>query len=186
MNLYILILMLAFNFTAFGQTLTGVTISGQKWKVTREAPRADLAIPAGEAGGQQKDWLLHAEINKQRAAQGLPPEPPPRSISTIRQPVSKKNIYVYEAKIKNSGNKTVKAITWEYIFYDTSKQRELGRLRFTSNKIVGPGQEKKLIVQTEIPPTKVIVAATDDSKVKGQYSEAVVIKSIEYTDGSVD
>lgn len=183
MKTLFLVLMSALAVTSFGQSATGLTVTGQNWQVTRDAPRADLSIPVEAPDQQQQDWLLHTKINEERARRGLPPIPPPAGRSSPRSAMgSKRNIYVYEARVRNEGEKTVRAVTWEYVFYETGTKRELGRQKFTSKKIIRPGKEKKLIERSAFPPTNVINAGALGDQPTDQYAEEVIILDVEYKD----
>jgi hypothetical protein len=40
--------------------------------------------------------------------------------------------------VKNTGEKTIKLVDWDYVFFNTATQSETGRLEFTSDEKIGP------------------------------------------------
>jgi len=47
--------------------------------------------------------------------------------------------------VRNAGSKTVKSVTWAYVFYeDKDRQREMRRVQFQSKERVKPGEMKFL------------------------------------------
>jgi hypothetical protein len=91
--------------------------------------------------------------------------------------------YVYEAKINNTGSKTIRKIVWEYVVIDPGTQREVGNHRFTSMVRLHPGKTTQLVGRTLFPPSTVVHAKTANAA--GQYSERIVIHLIAYDDKSV-
>ena len=62
-------------------------------------------------------------------------EPPPPSLYT-------RETY---ALVRNTGTRTVKAVNWEYVFYeDAKRERELRRFRFRTKQKLAPGEMKFL------------------------------------------
>jgi hypothetical protein len=93
--------------------------------------------------------------------------------------------YVYEIKVRNTGTKSISSLEWEYVFYESGTEVELGRRRFLSKVSIGPGKTKNVIMRSALPPTGTIDANRANKKSKDQYLEQVVIESVEYADGSV-
>lgn len=185
MKILLLTLMLVLSVSAFGQTPPTVTVSGQNWSVKREVSRTQTITSSTP---DQEDWVQHARISQANASRGLPAPPPPSPRIATRTAVGpEKSVYYYEVTVKNSGVKTISAVTWEYVFSTPDNKRELGRLAFTTKKVIRPGQEKKLTVRTTVPPTASISAdSLSKDKNGSQYADAVVIKKVEYTDGTFE
>jgi hypothetical protein len=93
--------------------------------------------------------------------------------------------YVYEAKVNNTGSKTIRKIVWEYIVVDPYTQREVGNHRFTSVVRLHPGKTTQLIGRTLFPPSTIVSGKTATMAAPGKYSERVVIHLIAYNDKSV-
>lgn len=92
--------------------------------------------------------------------------------------------YLYEAKIKNTGVKTIRAIVWEYILFDPNTEVEVGHHRFTGNMIVRSGKTVNLIGRSTKPLTGVVEATNSGKDLQGKYHERVVIQRVEYDDGT--
>jgi hypothetical protein len=76
------------------------------------------------------------------------------------------------ALVRNVGTRTVKSVTWDYVFYaDAKRERPMHRVRFHSKEKVAPGEMKFLIESVRDP------APTTHG--------AVEIERIEFEDGTV-
>lgn len=92
--------------------------------------------------------------------------------------------FLYKVSLRNTGTKTIKAIHWDYMFFDVETQNELGRRQFTSEEKVAPGKtvEFKFLIPT--PPTQTISVNALNSKERVGLGENVIIVGVEYSDGS--
>jgi hypothetical protein len=90
--------------------------------------------------------------------------------------------YRYKASVHNAGTRTIKAIDWDYVFFDPHTQSEIGRHQFTSDEKINPGKKKDLEVLTILSPAGTVSANVYDSK---GANERAVIMRIEYADGSI-
>jgi hypothetical protein len=95
------------------------------------------------------------------------------------------NGYRYEAKLRNTGAKRIKALDWEYVFTDTFDRTTVARHSFHSLVRIAPGKEAKVSEFTVAAPTKVVNAKAVERNPDAPYSEEVRITRIEYADGSV-
>lgn len=91
--------------------------------------------------------------------------------------------FVYRATIKNAGTKTIIAVTWDYVFFDSEKMELLGHHSFRQPVKIRPGKSVELTGQSASPPTRV-VHASKAQQPQGGVSEEVFIRRIEYEDGS--
>jgi hypothetical protein len=143
--------------------------------------------PIKETNQAQKyrDKILRRE--KIRADQGLPPEPRPALIPTEleRNSHTTSAVYIYRAKVKNTGGKTVRKITWDYVFFDAETKQEVGRRQFVSEVKIGAGKTGDLLARSVSPPTGSVNVAPAGATGRANYSEEVIIKSIEFVDGSL-
>jgi hypothetical protein len=74
--------------------------------------------------------------------------------------------------VKNSGNKTIKAINWDYVFFTDSEMRhELKRHKFRSKKKIAPGEAKFLSEYVSVRSIS-------------RY-QRVLINQVEFADGSI-
>lgn len=93
--------------------------------------------------------------------------------------------FLYRTSIKNSSEKTVKEIDWDYVFLDAVTGEEMGRRQFTSVETIGPGKSKELSFMLPAAPTQRISVYALDKKERIGFGEQVVILRVKYTDGSV-
>ena len=92
---------------------------------------------------------------------------------------------MYKVSIKNTGLKTIKAIDWDYVFFDPNTQNEIGRHQFTSEEKISPGKSKELNALIPKPPTGTISVYELNSKERTTLNERVLLMRIQYSDGSV-
>jgi hypothetical protein len=120
--------------------------------------------------------------NTIRARGGEPREPTPARVSKINNPDSKQIVtYVYRARVRNTGAKTIRVIDWGYTFLDPETRQELGRHLYTTKVKIRPGRDSELIGRSAKPQTST-VSVKNAGKELG---EQVVIYRVEYDDGSV-
>ena len=93
--------------------------------------------------------------------------------------------FVYRVRLRNAGQKTIRAIEWDYIFIDRATQAEVARNHFQSEQKVRPGKRKTLMEYSNSPPMKVISVRTLSQPESDRFIEEVMIKRVTYTDGSV-
>jgi hypothetical protein len=93
--------------------------------------------------------------------------------------------FLYRTSIKNSSEKTVKEIDWDYVFLDAVTGEEMGRRQFTSVETIGPGKSKLLSFMLSAPPTQRISVYSLDKNERIGFDEQVVIVRVKYSDGSV-
>ena len=84
-------------------------------------------------------------------------EPPPVTNNKIGNPDSKQIVtYVYRAKVKNTGSKTIRVIDWSYTFLDPETRQELGRHLYTTKVKIRPGQDGELVGRSGKPQTSTV------------------------------
>ena len=93
--------------------------------------------------------------------------------------------FVYRVRLRNEGQKTIRAVEWEYIFIDRATQREVARHHFQSEEKVRPGKRKTLVEYSTSPPTKIISVGMLSHPESDRFIEKVMIKGVRYEDGSV-
>ena len=156
----------------------------KKWQTFTRNPALDAdpfdANDDFEAGRQLQ--RANEIRNTIRARGSESREPPPVRASKIEHPDSHQIVkYIYRARLRNTGAKTVRVIDWGYTFLAPETQEELGRHPFTTRVKLRPGQESELVGRDDKPQTSTI-----DVKNAGKtLVEQIVIYRIEYDDGSV-
>lgn len=158
-----------------------LTVISHSWRITRNLPPV---VEPPDPEDYQRAVQKNIEDNQTRAEKGLPPVSPPKQKPRNLRRASKENVYIYETRVKNTGNKKIKAVAWEYVFSDPETKRELGRKRFVSRLKINPGEEKMLREESRFPPSEVALVTQADAALTDQYSGRVVIRAIGYTDGT--
>jgi hypothetical protein len=110
-------------------------------------------------------------------------QPPPPRVHKSHDslPAKQEATYVYRAKIKNTGAKTIRVIDWSYTFLDPDTQQELGRHLYSSKVKIRPGQNNELIGRSVSPQTGTVNVKNFGKEL----SEQIIIYRVEYDDGSV-
>jgi hypothetical protein len=106
-------------------------------------------------------------------------------ISSIHRNTSARYGFVYKLLLQNNDARSIKAIDWDYVFFDVSNERELGRRQFTSEEKIGPGKTKELKFFIPTPPAKTISINSLNKHEREGLGEAIVIVRVEYMDGSL-
>jgi hypothetical protein len=117
-----------------------------------------------------------------RGAEALEP-PPPRTKKNAEEPPPPGVVktYVYRAKVKNTGAKTIRVIDWGYTFLDPETQQELGRHLYSTKVKIRPGRDDELVGRSAKPQTSTINVKNAGKEL----GEQVVIYRVEYEDGTV-
>jgi len=168
---------------------SNVIIVQKKWRLEVRNPALDEdPLRANNEQWQAEyDRKENMRKNELRIRQGKSPEvaPPPRRKTSERAVSTYFARYTYELKIKNNGEKTIRAIAWEYVFYEPNTEVVVGQRKFTSKVGISPGKTKNIIAHSASPPTETINATKAGDKSPELYFEQIIIQSIEYEDGSV-
>jgi hypothetical protein len=106
------------------------------------------------------------------------------NIATKHKVTPSRYVFVYKATIKNLGNREIKSIDWDYIFFDRATETELGRQQFTSDEKIAPGKAKELVFTIRKPPTHTISLTALNNNERGSLDERVIVVRIDYTDGT--
>jgi hypothetical protein len=166
-----------------------VTVLESKWRIDLYNPALDRD-PFGPNKARQQEERKQQDVardNENRARQGEPLQPPvvrqsgPETATTSLL----KAFYIYELKVKNTGRQEIRNLIWEYVFFEPGTTQEVGRLHFASKANMKPGSTKHLVVHSTESPAGTINAAKVGKNPRDQYSEQIVIRGIEYADGSV-
>jgi hypothetical protein len=166
-----------------------VAVIEMKWSFKLNIPALDEdPLRANSEHSQaERDMKDSIRVNGIRGRQGLPPIVPPARMRAPEKGDRNRpsTIYTYEVKIRNAGEKAIRTLIWEYVFFEPGTEQEVGRRRFISRASVRPGKTTNLVMRTSIPPTGAIDARKVDKKGRNQYLEKVAIQTIEYADGSI-
>jgi hypothetical protein len=165
--------------------------------VTRFSWHKDIYVPAlfddpmspnQEQADLKRQQKAIKKANAVRVAGGQAPLPVPTRVITGSPreiPDGPSVNYLYEARIKNAGEKTIKTIVWEYTLFDPETEVQVGRHQFIDTSRIRPGKSVTLVGYTASPPTSILQARKVRKESEYKYFERVVINLIEYDDGSV-
>ena len=92
-------------------------------------------------------------------------------------------VYVYSLKIKNDSDKVIEAVAWDYVFFDKSTSKELGRHQFLSYQKVSAGDSVTFKSQLRSPPTRVVQAPNSQTK-QPRFAERAIVQCVLYADDS--
>ena len=106
------------------------------------------------------------------------------NIATKHKNQPSRYVFVYKATIKNSGDKAIKSVDWDYIFLERGSENEIGRQQFTSVEKISPGKTKELVVTITKPPTKTISLTALNNNERGTLDGRVILVRIDYADGT--
>jgi hypothetical protein len=93
-------------------------------------------------------------------------------------------VFVYKTTVKNLSDKQIKSVDWDYVFFDSTTEEEIGRRQFTSDEKISPGKSKELSVTISKPPTQTISLTALNTSERNALVERVVVVRINYADGS--
>ncbi|MGH9901705.1 MAG: hypothetical protein ACRD68_07825 [Pyrinomonadaceae bacterium] len=92
--------------------------------------------------------------------------------------------FLYKASVKNDGAKTIRAVDWDYVFFDTTTGQEVGRHQFTSDAKIEPGKTKEFSFFIPSAPAKTINVYALNKKEREGLEEQVILVRVQYSDGS--
>jgi hypothetical protein len=174
---------------AQGAPPPGLVILEQSWERGRPPSPALYEDPLNVAADQarlqnaQKQTIQQNKIREKANVEQLPV--PQDTLGNTDQRRSDGYVYTYTARVRNDGGKKIRRVVWDYLVFDSVAGREVGRHRFTSKVGVPAGQTKKLQGRSTSLPSDVINASAGADGAPARYSERVVIRQVEYEDGSV-
>ncbi len=93
--------------------------------------------------------------------------------------------FLYSVQVRNNGPKMIKAIDWDYVFFDLTNQSELGRRQFRTEEKIAPGKSKELKSFIRTPPTQTVSIHSLVKNERANLGEQVLIVRVEYLDGSI-
>jgi hypothetical protein len=93
-------------------------------------------------------------------------------------------VFSYKASLRNAGDKSVKEVDWDYVFFDAETGQEVGRHQFTSEGKIEPGKKKDFGFLISAPPSKTISVHALNQKEGRAVNGQVVIVRVLYEDGT--
>lgn len=177
----------------------GIDVIKQSWRKVGQplALGMDMEEPFAANDRYKDDVRTKEENTRQNAARLRRGEgveqartPPRRSSKSSPEPISTLDtsagttVYSYSVKVRNTGDKTVRALAWEYVFTDPGTGAEVGRHRYTSQVKIRPGKNGELTGQSVSPPARVVDVRSAGGARDARLAERVEIHRVEYDDGS--
>lgn len=135
----------------------------------------------GRAQGSYLD-NLRAQPDNQTTVSKMPTSTAPKPVTPAFQILT---TYIYTIKVKNTGERTIKLIGWEYQFLDPDTQQVKEQRKITNRVKLSPGKTQVLERTLTRQPTIVVNANQLGRKHRDQFTERAIITRIVYTDGSV-
>jgi hypothetical protein len=163
----------------------GVVVTKNSWRKEVRNPALDedpLDVSQDQADLERarKETIIE---NAERAKANQPPLRIPTSTTSKDTPGRISTEYIYNATVNNTGQKTIRKLTWEYVLFDPKTQHQVGHHRFENEVNIRPGKTASLVGRTKFPPASIVDAKKAGEEAPGQYSEQVVIYRIEFKDG---
>jgi len=158
--------------SSHGLVIIKLSLSREKLRTRPALSRQDeVAVP-----GRRED--PHDDpVDKLR---GSSPVPGP-STGDEKLPYS----YTYSLKVKNSAEKEVRSVLWEYVAADLDSGAELSRRRFTTIEDIGSGKVATLRGTSSSAPTNVVTKGGLEKNGQSPFRSRAEIKCVLYADGTV-
>ena len=96
-----------------------------------------------------------------------------------------KRYFLYQAAFTNNGEKKIKGILCDYVFFDPISKQELGRHRMMNYASIGRGKSKVLYGKDYAPPSHIVSVEALETNRRSPYTEQIEIKCVQYADGSM-
>ena len=167
----------------------GLTVTRFSWHKDLYVPALydDPMSPNQEQADLKREQKEIKKANTIRTAGGMGPLPiPTREVAASQRgiPEGPSVNYLYEVKLKNTGEKSITGIVWEYLLFDPETAVQVGRHQFIDASRIRPGKTASLVAASGSPPTSILQAQKAGKESRHEYTERVVINRIEYEDGS--
>lgn len=158
----------------------GMAVLKNEWGVrTRNAsPDQDPLAASREKLARDK---IRQDEDTRRAGGTIVGDTP--RMSTFRRPPPAPVVeHFFEATVRNTGNKTIRRLIWEYVFFDRETGAEVGYRAFRYESDIKPGKTAKLEGLLPIAPGGAADAARVAKAAQGRYVERIFFRRIEYDD----
>ena len=162
-------------------------ILNKSWR--REVINTKLNTDPFRVNDQTREVLL----SQRQPGESNPKKPDAQRSVQLKTPSSKApssgsgrrvETYFYRAKVKNTGDKTIRSIAWEYIFINPETKVEISRFQCLNKIKINPGKSANLMMSAAAPPSNIVDVSKLD-KGQEQFIERIIISRIEYSDGSI-
>lgn len=127
---------------------------------------------ARSTGNTAEAARVEQEMRSEQVIRARPPAPP-------------RYAFHYKISVRNTAQKAIQEIDWDYVFTDAATGETLGRREFTGVEKIAPGKDKELNFLTVSPPAQRISLQSLNKKERDGMAEQVVVVRILYEDGTV-
>ncbi|MCA1631080.1 MAG: hypothetical protein LC785_14760 [Acidobacteria bacterium] len=143
----------------------------------RARARNEKRIDDAKRGGSQSDIDKATREARADAA----------NVAAVRKERQKpaRYVFMYKVSLRNGGAKPIRAIDWDYAFFEKGTAREVGRLQFTSEEKIAPGKSKELKVVARQPPAQTVSVHALGEREHEALDGRIELVRVEYADGSV-
>lgn len=93
--------------------------------------------------------------------------------------------FLYQAKIRNAGKKTIEILFWEYQFKERANPANVSSRQFLCGVKIKPDKEQELSVFSTLSPGDLISAGNSDNNAGTLFEEKILINRVEYSDGTI-
>lgn len=163
-----------------------LTVTKKMWRkeIYHPALTSDPFRANDEQAELQRAQKDNSTRNSVRVREGNTPLPAVQNSKPLpTEAEGPRTLFVYRATVKNLSTKTITSLDWDYLFFDSEKDEQVGQHSFRHRVKIRTGKSTELIGQSPKPPSPVIDATKANNR-DAHLSEEVVIRRIEYEDGS--
>jgi hypothetical protein len=127
---------------------------------------------ARATGNTAEAAKVEREMRSEQIIKARPPKPP-------------RYAFNYKLSVRNTGQRAIKEIDWDYVFFDAATGEELDRREFTGTEKIAPGKSRELTFLVPTPPTNRISVHSLGKNERTGLREEVVVVRVLYDDGTV-
>lgn len=102
-----------------------------------------------------------------------------------RSSVASGSVFLYEAKVHNSGTKTIKNVFWEYQIIETANPTNLTSRQFFCGLNIKANNSRDLQALTLAAPMTNVISVRTLGGSKKLFEERAIVNRIEYTDNTL-
>jgi len=143
--------------------------------------------PTGVTIGKAKVETFTSVSDENGSIAGAPDSNPnrlPLPTQGTSSTMVRTQLYVYSMELNNNGARPIKALTWDFIFNDTTSDAELLRRSFANVQQIDTGKHKAIKFTTQLSPPKTVTSEALKNANRLPFAVHAVIQCILFTDGS--
>ncbi|HEY0348148.1 MAG TPA: hypothetical protein VGC60_08315 [Pyrinomonadaceae bacterium] len=108
--------------------------------------------------------------------------PLPTDGSAVR--IERTELHVYSMDVNNNGPKAIRALVWDFIFADTTTNKEMLRRSFANVQQIDTGKHKTIKFTTQLSPPKIVTAEALKNG-KTPFLQRAQLQCVQFADGSI-